>query len=147
VEQPDSAHEVAGLPLFHGPEAVPAQLPMPDDRRHLSPRLPAFERLALAQETHHLRVGADPRVLLEVFLAEHPQDQARGFQNWHGSSFPRFRAPVEWPRLRPPLRWTGRDRGAPPWPYLPPRRSSPSPWPGRRTRRPPLRPASPSPLG
>src|SRR2546421_4991891 len=81
VEKSDPSDEPPALLLFHGPQPVPAQLPVAQKNRHLPPRHLARERSAVTQEARHLRVAHQRRVLLEVLLAEHAQYESLGFQS------------------------------------------------------------------
>ena len=53
---------------------------MPDHVRHVSPRLCGVERLT-AEEAHYLGNCAYRRVLLEVILREHSEDETFGFDS------------------------------------------------------------------
>src|SRR5262245_1711164 len=88
VKQSDSTHQFACCSFLNCPDAVASQVPMAEDHSHLSPRLPALERFAIAEVASHLGIGADECVLFEIFLAEHAQDQAFRFQGCHCVSLP-----------------------------------------------------------
>src|SRR5262249_35155972 len=49
IEEADSTQQSSGRFLFDRPWAVPFQVPMANDHRHLAPGLPARERPAVAQ--------------------------------------------------------------------------------------------------
>src|SRR5262249_61467617 len=68
----DAAHEAMGRELLDTPHAIPAQLPMSDDHRHVVPRVGARHLLA-GRETGDFEIRVDRGVFLEVASLEHTE--------------------------------------------------------------------------
>jgi hypothetical protein len=80
VEEPDATDQPAVAAPLERPHAVPVQRPLAEEQRHLAPGDVAPHRAAAADVAHHLGVGAQRRVGVQVVEREGAQAQPLGGQ-------------------------------------------------------------------
>src|SRR5436190_17368597 len=73
IHEANAADNPARDLLFDGPNAVPAKVPMAQVSGHVPPNFHGRRRLALAQKTHHFRIGGNATQVFEVAFAKPAQ--------------------------------------------------------------------------
>src|ERR1700722_405215 len=86
IVQAEPADERARRLLLDGPHAVAPQLPMTQEHGQRAPRVGPREERARADVPHRLRIGAHPRIVVEVGLDELAEFQSFGLECFvHGT--------------------------------------------------------------
>jgi hypothetical protein len=83
VEEAEPPEKSAAALFLNRPMTVAAQLPMANHERHMPPGFRSVESLA-AKKAHHLGIGADLRIVFEIVITPHTQDEAFSFKSYFG---------------------------------------------------------------